>query len=105
MRTPIEHAEPRVYSVDDTGRLNVWNIKDSSAPLLIDGYESPRLRWAWESGAFQVIWNSQLEGYSLWSAPAPSGAWQLVSGPIETIEGQKRYSFSQASEQYFQLRR
>ena len=105
IRPPFENAEPRVYSVDDAGNLSIWNIKDAATPVLVNQYKPPRLRWTSQSGSIEVFWDSQLTGYSLWTASTPLGPWQPVSGLIETIGDQKRHSIPVAGEQYFQLRR
>ena len=105
MRTPVERAESRVCSIDGAEKLSVWNLENPSAPGLISEYEPARLTWAWEPGGIQILWHAHLNGYLLWSAPAPDGPWQPASGPLETIEGQNRYSVHATSEQYFQLRR
>jgi purine nucleosidase len=105
MRAPFENAEPRVYSVDDDGKLSIWNIKNAASPVLINQYKPPRLSWTFQSGSIAVLWDSQLAGYSLWSASNPLGPWQPVSGPTETIGSQKRYTIPAAGEQYFHLRR
>jgi hypothetical protein len=105
MRAPFENSEQRVYSVDDAGNLSIWNIKNATAPVLVNQYKPPRLSWTLQSGSIQVLWDLQPAEYALWFASNLLGPWERVSGVIETIGDQKRYSIPAAGEQYFQLRR